>query len=376
MRTIITALLIAAGLAGCAAKQEIEPAEIPQGSHVCIAENPAVRAGFLVELKKILDEKNIDYIVTGIDSARDCEWHVTYVARWSWDVALYMTYAEIKVFHYGRLDGTALYDGTFAINKFIDSEPKIRELVNQLIQERKESAEAQAAPEVTVTEINDISPRPEQTYTVTPGETVLRARHYFISTSIRPTDMWSPDAAFVIDAIAWPEFSGSPDDIFIASGTKEWKGQTYYRLGSETGPFSWGVADRAYLLLAMDGTFDGIMSVETGTFRTKIEQGPKPVPFTQKIREVTRVGTADNYTNLEVIFLNQTPDGTEFSVLTYTHDAGGQETLVSNEKRLVTDGTYSIDQWQIEILSGADNKLRYRLLAATSDNVDENSKTQ
>jgi hypothetical protein len=370
MRTIITALLIAASLAGCASKQEIEPAEIPQGSQVCIAENPDVRAGFLVELKKVLDEKSIDYIVTDIDSARDCEWHVTYVARWNWDVALYMAYAEIKVFHYGLLDGTAFYDGTLAINKFIDSEPKIRELVNQLMQEREALAEAQAAPEVTVTEINDINPRSDQTYTMTPGMTVLRARHYFMSTSIRPTDMWSPDAAFVIDVFAWPEFSGSPDDIFMASGTKEWKGQTYYKLGSETGGFKWGLAKRAYLLLAMDGTFDGIMSVESGTFRTKIEQGPDPVPFTQKTREVTRVDTANDYTNLELVFLSQTLDGTEFSVITYTHDTGGQETLVSAEKRLVTDGTYSTDQWQIEILSGADNPLRYRLLAA------KNSETQ
>lgn len=66
-----------------------------------------------------------------------CEWTSTYVARWTWDLSLYMSYAEIKVFHKGSLDGEAKYDSTRGganMNKFIDSEPKIRELVNQLMQ--------------------------------------------------------------------------------------------------------------------------------------------------------------------------------------------------------------------------------------------------
>jgi len=51
-----------------------------------------------------------------------------------------MVYAEIKVFYQGKLDGEAIYDarmGGANMNKFIDAEPKIRELVEQLIQQKQ-----------------------------------------------------------------------------------------------------------------------------------------------------------------------------------------------------------------------------------------------
>ena len=72
---------------------------------------------------------------------KNCEWTLTYTARWTWDLALYMSYAEIKVFKNGKLDGEAMYDSTRGganMSKFIDSEPKIRELVEELMQ--RESA--------------------------------------------------------------------------------------------------------------------------------------------------------------------------------------------------------------------------------------------
>ena len=56
-----------------------------------------------------------------------------------WDIALYMAYAAIKVYHNGKLDGEAIYDsrsGGGNFSKFIDAEPKIRELVEQLMQEK------------------------------------------------------------------------------------------------------------------------------------------------------------------------------------------------------------------------------------------------
>ena len=51
-------------------------------------------------------------------------------------MALYISYANIKIFIQGQLDGEALYDATRGganMGKFIDAEVKIRELVNQLL---------------------------------------------------------------------------------------------------------------------------------------------------------------------------------------------------------------------------------------------------
>ena len=110
-------------------------------TEVCIVENKDVREGFLKEFEKVLQQKQIKYrIVQELDAKNGCEWTATYTANWAWDLALYMVYAEIKVFYQGKLDGEAIYDarmGGANMNKFIDAEPKIRELVEQLIQQKQ-----------------------------------------------------------------------------------------------------------------------------------------------------------------------------------------------------------------------------------------------
>lgn len=125
-------------ISACSITQNIEPAEITKGSELCIIENPDVREGFLKEFKSVLSSKGIAHRVVSESSVpASCEWTSTYVAQWMWDLSLYMSYAEIKVFHNGNLEGEAKYDSTKGganMSKFIDAEPKIRELVNGLMQ--------------------------------------------------------------------------------------------------------------------------------------------------------------------------------------------------------------------------------------------------
>lgn len=128
-------------VSGCSINQHIETTEIPQETSLCIAENSTVRAGFLAEVESVLADNNIEYRVID-QSAESCEWTLRYTARWTWDLALYMSYAELKVYHNGILDGEAIYDarhGSGRLDKFIDAEPKIRELVEGLIQEDQAS---------------------------------------------------------------------------------------------------------------------------------------------------------------------------------------------------------------------------------------------
>jgi hypothetical protein len=129
--------LILALTASCAINQSVEPSAVAEDAVICIIEDADVREGFLEELTKVLDEKNVNHRVVDKQAALDCEWTMTYLGRWTWDLSLYMSYAEIKVFHNGQLDGQAVYDSTkggFNLNKFIDAEPKIRELVDELMQ--------------------------------------------------------------------------------------------------------------------------------------------------------------------------------------------------------------------------------------------------
>jgi hypothetical protein len=141
-------VLIMCLLSACSIRQTIEPTQIESNAKICIVENEAVRAGFLKELTHVLTELNIEYVITDGNTANDCEWKLTYTARWKWDLALYMAYAEISVYKHGALDGRAYYDSTRGgarPDKFIDAEPKIRELVLELIQIVSASERAEAS---------------------------------------------------------------------------------------------------------------------------------------------------------------------------------------------------------------------------------------
>ena len=123
-------------LSSCSITQNIEPSRIPDNSELCIIENSDVREGFLNEFRLALNRRGLSYRVIPESAVPEsCSWTATYVARWKWDLALYMAYAEIRIFHNGSLDGEAKYDATNGsgnMGKFIDAEAKIRELLNAL----------------------------------------------------------------------------------------------------------------------------------------------------------------------------------------------------------------------------------------------------
>ncbi|MES9881147.1 MAG: Sbal_3080 family lipoprotein [Sedimenticola sp.] len=140
MLVMSCAILVASG---CSITQNVEPAQLEKQTRLCIIENKDVREGFVREFQAVLSSKGIKHTLVDERSVnKGCVWTATYVANWTWDLALYMSYAEIKVFHKGRLDGKAVYDsrwGAGNMNKFIDAEPKIRELVNELMQVKEAS---------------------------------------------------------------------------------------------------------------------------------------------------------------------------------------------------------------------------------------------
>lgn len=128
--------VVAALSTGCAINQTVKPVERFADKKVCIISNPAVREGFMVSYKQALEAKG--YIVQQLPaqaSIVECPITSTYVANWRWDLAIYMTYANIKVYNSGKPIGEAIYDAKRAgmnTGKFIDADKKIRELVDQL----------------------------------------------------------------------------------------------------------------------------------------------------------------------------------------------------------------------------------------------------
>jgi hypothetical protein len=121
---------------GCAINQTVKPVERFADKTVCIINNPAVRDGFMVSYKQALEAKGyITQQMPANASIVECPITSTYVANWRWDLALYMTFANIKVYNGGKPIGEAVYDANRAglnTGKFIDADKKIRELVDQL----------------------------------------------------------------------------------------------------------------------------------------------------------------------------------------------------------------------------------------------------
>ena len=124
-------------LGGCSIKQTVKPVVLTgQPAEVCIIRNEKVREGFIQAYIEALKAKNIQVrTLDGGASFNECYLASTYNAHWGWDLALYMRYAEIKVYRAAALVGEAVYDATWGggrLDKFIIAENKIRELVNEL----------------------------------------------------------------------------------------------------------------------------------------------------------------------------------------------------------------------------------------------------
>lgn len=138
MKRICLPLLGLTLLAGCSIHQHADPVTLsPELSPtICMIASPGVRAGFTTTYRAALEDKGFTVReLTADSSAVRCPLSTTYTGKWSWDLALYMSYAEIRVFEHGVQVGMAIYDsrsGGGRLDKFIDAESKIRELTVQL----------------------------------------------------------------------------------------------------------------------------------------------------------------------------------------------------------------------------------------------------
>lgn len=108
--TQITSISILIILSGCSISTTIKPVET-QVSNLCIMRNPKVLMdGFLPELKTQIEQHNINTIIVDEFSKPKCTNKLEYTANWGWDLAMYLTYAELSVYEDTTLIGQAIYD--------------------------------------------------------------------------------------------------------------------------------------------------------------------------------------------------------------------------------------------------------------------------
>ena len=135
-RLLPLACLPLALLAGCAIHQTVRPLDAMVDTQVCVINNPAVRPSVMAAYKKVLGDKGYSVRELPENAAiTECRVTSTYQANWRWDLAMYMHFAEFRVFVDGKEKGVAVYDATHGganMGKFIDADKKIAEMINQL----------------------------------------------------------------------------------------------------------------------------------------------------------------------------------------------------------------------------------------------------
>lgn len=134
---ILAASVLALGATGCTITREVRPLALsPADKAICIVEAPEVREGFLRTYREELQKKGFTVRVLPPHSVvTTCPLTSTYVGRWSWDLAIYLNYAEITVYRDGAQAGRAFHDGRRGganPGKFGSGEKRIAGLVAEL----------------------------------------------------------------------------------------------------------------------------------------------------------------------------------------------------------------------------------------------------
>lgn len=136
VKTFFFFFIIGILFSGCSIKREIKPVDKVVDEKICIIENDAVKKGFLVAYKEGLEE--LGYKVKVLPSNSDknmCKVSSVYTARWSWDLAIYMSYAKIDVYENSTLLGSALYDSTYGGGRIFEKFGNAANMVKSLVKE-------------------------------------------------------------------------------------------------------------------------------------------------------------------------------------------------------------------------------------------------
>ena len=136
MKSTMIAVGAALVVAGCTISQSVTPVAGERPAEVCVARNDAVQMeGFHAELVRQIETRGIAVRSYDGTMPEGCRHHVQYTANWRWDMAMYLSYAQIAVFDRGQPVGNATYDATQGggnMGKFGATAEKIEPLVAEL----------------------------------------------------------------------------------------------------------------------------------------------------------------------------------------------------------------------------------------------------
>jgi len=126
-------------IVGCSIVQRVDPIPVKEIAEICIKNNKDVlMEGFLPELVSQIRARDIQTRVFLDERPADCRFHMEYTANWGWDLAMYLTFADMRVYEDGHLIGHAMYDargGSFRFDKFGTTAERLKVLTEELFSE-------------------------------------------------------------------------------------------------------------------------------------------------------------------------------------------------------------------------------------------------
>lgn len=129
-------------LSGCTAV-DVRPVNSSHNmTHICIEENPKVIVtDFVSTLENAIENHLITTELYRGSKPDHCEFKLTYTALRSWDMAPYLSHAEVRLYRDRQRIGYAEYHlrgkGGFSLMKWASVESKMTPVVNELLAQYK-----------------------------------------------------------------------------------------------------------------------------------------------------------------------------------------------------------------------------------------------
>lgn len=142
MKKYIFLVLSLVMLSGCGMAYKHQPINgLSQNDKICIINSIDTKAVFENTMVEWLREHNYQpQVLPANSNIIDCEWTLTYYGKWSWDVAFYLSDAEIKAYRNGNFAGESKFhvrggNWNASPKKYSKAEPRVKEMMRRLFTE-------------------------------------------------------------------------------------------------------------------------------------------------------------------------------------------------------------------------------------------------
>lgn len=112
MKKLFAALMVLVLCSGCYSLRYSlnDSVRLSEAEKIVVVRNPAVRAGFLDAIEKCLSDKGfVVEVVEPSAEIKDYKYALKYNAIWAWDLLLYLSDAEIRVYENGEQASEATF---------------------------------------------------------------------------------------------------------------------------------------------------------------------------------------------------------------------------------------------------------------------------